>query len=158
MSIFPRLLYLLQVLPIKIPLQILKDFNRMFAHFIRAHHPPCIAYVTLSQTKTSEGIAIPDTILYYYACHLAREVAWYKQDKQKQWIRVEQAAVPFPLLSLPWCTMDIPTTVRTHPTIGTTWTICRRLFQLPQLSPDPSPLKLIITNPAFRRGQEDPTF
>lgn len=108
MSIFMRPLYLLQVLSIKIPLMILKEFSRSFSHFIWAHRPPHLSFAILRLPKSSGDIAVPDVIRYYHACHLARAVAWCKQDVQKQWIQVEQTAVPFPLSGLPWCVDRFP--------------------------------------------------
>lgn len=71
---------------------------------------------------------------------------------------MERATVPFPLSGLPWCTEGVPAAVRAHPTIGTTWVLCRRLFPLPKLSPDPSPMRPIFDNPAFGPGKDDNIF
>lgn len=123
----PRCHYLnVKVLPIRIPLKILKEDPSPISR---------ISSAILRLPKAQGGMAIPDAIRYYNACHLARAVACCKQSYQKQWVQVKQAAVPFPLASLPWCTEKVPKSIQHHPTIGTTWEICKKIFPLPNSPP-----------------------
>lgn len=109
-------------------------------------------------SKARRGMSIPDTILYYQACHLARVLDWCRHAQLKQWVDVELHSSTVFLPGLPWCSTQVPWAGLNHPTIGATWDVCQETFQLKGISPTPSPLFPIIGNPAFSPGNADPGF
>lgn len=100
MTAFPRLLYLFQTLPVKIPVWFMRDISREFTDFVWNHKRPWIPYRTLCCPRSHGGLSLPDVRLYY---HLATVIAWNRHAGLKQWVDIEASLCPFPLQGLPWC-------------------------------------------------------
>lgn len=112
----------------------------------------------LRRHKTQGSLSVPDAILYYQACHLARVLDWCRYAELKQWVDIELQASSVYLASLPWCGDKVPWVIIAHPTIGATWLVCKRVFHLEHVSPDQLPLLPVIGHPAFPVGDMDPVF
>ncbi|KAM5158282.1 protein transport protein Sec61 subunit gamma [Mantella aurantiaca] len=156
MNVFPKLLYLLQTLPIHIPHSFLKEVNGAFSKFVWAYRPPRIPLSVLRLPKAAGGLALPDAVGYYTASHLARVIEWCRPNPGKKWIIIEQATSPLALSTIPWSKSDLPKSLIAHPTIGPTWKVCQKAFStLVHLSPSPSPLMPILDNTRFKPGTMD---
>lgn len=83
MTVLPRLLYLLQTLPVLLPCTFL------------------FSYRLLSLPKMYGGIGFPDPTKYYYAVHQTRTLYWIKQ-REKGWVGLEKDLSLVPLKTLPW--------------------------------------------------------
>ena len=158
MNVLPKMLYIIQALPIKIPQSYLKELRSRFLKFMWAGKPARISRTILSLPKGKGGIGFPDLIKYQEAAHLAKVVDWCGQ-KEKPWIKMEQATVEVPLEGLAWTPdREITSEVKKHPTIGATIRIIKKIFVKTKLSEDPSPLAPILGTNAFRMGLTDPKF
>lgn len=107
---------------------------------------------TLSRPKEKGGIGLPDISRYYRAVHLARIVDWHCNKDSKQWVGMEIEDSSIPLLSSPWLLSPFPEDQKTHPLIGATLQVARKIFRTTDISPLPSPLTPIIGNPDFTPG------
>ena len=150
MNILPRILYLLQTIPIKIPSSFFKDFKRMCTKFIWNLKQPRIKWDKLIIPKLLGGTGLPDVQKYYWACHLTRILDWHLHAHTKAWVELEEvsSSPALPLIHLPWITArKIPPVTCSHPFIGATLQIFRTLCKNFHFSSVYGPLTPINFNP-----------
>lgn len=102
MNVLPRLLYLLQTVPVKLPPAFFITYRRTCSDFFWGKLCPRISYSRLTIPKLKGGIGLPDIRKYQQACHLTRIIDWNIHHKTKAWVHLEHSLSPIPLSQIPW--------------------------------------------------------
>uniref|UniRef100_A0A8C5MF76 Reverse transcriptase domain-containing protein n=1 Tax=Leptobrachium leishanense TaxID=445787 RepID=A0A8C5MF76_9ANUR len=102
MNILPRVLYLLQTLPISVPPAFFKKLQTLFRWYVWSGKSPRIRLPLLTRPKSEGRVAMPHIRNYYYACHLQRIMEWGAAPPDKLWVAVEGGSIRTPLAVLPW--------------------------------------------------------
>lgn len=154
-------LYFLQALLIRLPLQFFQRVSSVFREFLFSHQRPPLKLQRL-HLHPRGGVGLPDVMAYYRAVHLTRIVDWYCHGEAKQWVAMELEDSNDTVMSCVWITSSLPKALSNHPTIGSTLLVARDTFRHSSISPVPSPLVPILSwaiqnlyqafgNPHFQR-------
>uniref|UniRef100_A0A8C5QG33 Reverse transcriptase domain-containing protein n=1 Tax=Leptobrachium leishanense TaxID=445787 RepID=A0A8C5QG33_9ANUR len=153
MNVLPRILYLLQTVPVALPGHFFKSFRSEMIKFIWAGRKPRLRISVLCKPKDAGGLALPDLLTYYRAAQLNRLVDWTSANSGSGWKDLEGVDLTVPLWTLPWLPRSVvPNAARTHPLIGATLLLWDRLKFTHALSSYPSPLLPLTSNPLFAPG------
>lgn len=118
MVVLPRLLYLMQAIPIHLPPSFFSTYKKMCTAFLWKNKPPCIKYMQMTHPKPKGGIGLPDLYKYHLACHLTRIVDWQIHFLEKAWVIIERCFMHTSTLTLPWLlTRWWPQSLKEHPFI-----------------------------------------
>lgn len=101
MNVMPRLLYLLQAIPIGLPPAFFSSYKRICRSFIWASKQPRLSWDRLVLPKRLGGLGLPDLQKYQWACHLTRLVDWHKHRQAKDWVELEDSFASLPFMELP---------------------------------------------------------
>ncbi|KAM9311639.1 cadherin-related family member 2 [Gastrophryne carolinensis] len=155
MNVLPRLLYLIQCIPIKLLSSFILDIQRTFSGFLWAGKPPRSKRITLIlQRAGGGGLGPPCIDTYVKAVHLARIVDWHVNKSQKDWVSIENEVCGGLVAHLSALRkVDIPEKARSHPIIGANLDISRHVCKCYMgVSSVPGPLLLLHSNPGFPPG------
>lgn len=89
MNALPRLLYILQTVPIHVPPAFFKTYKSLCSRFIWVECRPRISYTQLALPKHLDGICLPELLNYYKAIHLFRIIDWNVHASYKDWVNLE---------------------------------------------------------------------
>lgn len=153
MNILPRILYLLQTIPILLPLSFFATYKRICRKFIWLSKQPRLNWHRLTLPKLQGGLQVPDIQTYYRVCHLARIVDWHIHSREKEWVHIENAFTKILLKLLPWINpQHIPKTATSNPLINSTLLNFKAACKIMRLQPTPGPMTPIEDNPDFKPG------
>lgn len=153
MNALPRLLYILQTIPIHVPPAFFKTYKSICSRFPWSERKPKISFTQLTQPRHLGGIGLPDLLNCYKAIHLSRIIDWNVHSVYKDWVSLEASATTLPLEPLPWTTIrHIPAETRLHILIGPTLQSFNKVCTQTVLSSIPGPLTFIKLNPDFPPG------
>lgn len=83
MMVMPKLMFLLQNLPVAIPDKQFKEWEGELKHFVWKGFKPRIKWNNLKETKEKGGYALPDLKIYYWACSLVWIQNWIKLEEKE---------------------------------------------------------------------------
>lgn len=152
MNTLPRLLYLLQTIPLHLP-PAFKTYKSACSRFLWGDCKPRICYAHLNFLKHLGGIGLSDIRNYYRAWHLARILDWNVHGSLKDWVTLKASFTSLPLNSLPWLLdRHIPQEIHTHPMIGPMLKCFKTTCKTTSLSTTLGPLTPFQMNPDFPPG------
>lgn len=102
MDILPKILYILQAIPVFPALGFLKKVSRIIGQFVWAGKTPRISRKVLNKTKANGGLSLPDIAIYLKAVMVTRLVDWFHNRNKKLWVGLEEEITGLKLKSLPW--------------------------------------------------------
>lgn len=90
MNVLPRLLFLFQSLPVRVPTSVFNMLNKLISQFIWEHKKPRIKLKILHLPKNKGGLALPNLKHYYWAAQLTAIVTWVSGNGETKWTEIEQ--------------------------------------------------------------------
>lgn len=100
MNILPRMLYLFQCLPIKIPQKHFDEWDRLIAKYLWQHKRARIKYKTLQLLKEKGGMGLPCLKEYYLAAQLKPLVCLNSPSYSAGWKEIEVKVLKFPIMAI----------------------------------------------------------
>ena len=153
MNVLPRLLYLFQAIPIKLPASFLASFKLICRRFLWAGRPARLNWDRMTMPKMRGGLGVPDLSKYHKACLLTRIVDWHVHKEEKDWVKLEEAFVGFRISHLPWIDKKFtPRSCTSHPVIGPTLACLRKTSGDSHMASHPGPMTPLNLNPGFSEG------
>lgn len=118
MNVLPRLLFLFQALPIRVPISSFKMLNKLISQFIWQHKRSRVKLKILNLAKNKGGLALPNLKFYYWAAQLVAIVTWISGDEDANWTQIEQGeAIGTALSTLPFIDLKLIKRLK----IGNVW-------------------------------------
>ena len=93
MNLLPRLLFLFQSLPVRVPASTLNMLDKLISTFIWQKKRPRVRLKTIHLPKDKGGLGLPNLKNYYWAAQINAIVAWIGNDREAIWTQIEQDSV-----------------------------------------------------------------
>lgn len=156
MIILPRLLYLVQSLPIAIPITQFIEWDKRISRFIWDGKRARVRYSTLQLPKAKDGMALPNLKMYFYAAQLRYLSCWCDPGYYARWKKVETCIPGHHPVSFGRGRLPNHIKILFNPvtifTIETWFSVARQLKKEKKL------LKWIALDKNFKPGLHDSTF
>uniref|UniRef100_A0A8C5R1N4 Reverse transcriptase domain-containing protein n=1 Tax=Leptobrachium leishanense TaxID=445787 RepID=A0A8C5R1N4_9ANUR len=153
MNIQPRILYLMQTIPIMLPGSFLSLLRSIITKYIWRGRQPRLSFQVLTRSRADGGLALPNFSLYHRACHLQRVVEWTREGSTKLWKAVDQEILGVPIAVLPWLPRGQGGRLaRSSPFTWATYKLWRLSAIKAGLTSFPSPMSPVIYNNDFPPG------
>lgn len=161
MNVLPRILYPMQMLPLRINNSVFSDIDKAISRFIWHGKKPRLSLKTLRLTRENGGLSLPDFKLYNWTCHMRIVHGWLKHfmdPTQETQIDAWHCPLLSPLSLAVNKKSLLPVKVKNSPIMMNTIRTWERLVK-PTQSKDPTPaLHPIIQNKAFPPGLDTNIF
>lgn len=93
MNLLPKLLFLFQSLPVRVPVSTLNMLNKLISTFIWQKKRPRVRLKTLYLPKDEGGLGLPNLKYYYWAAQINAIVSWIGNDREAIWPQIEQDSI-----------------------------------------------------------------
>lgn len=139
----------------KVVVHYFKWIHTLFTGFIWSYKHPKFRRSLLTLPKQYGGLVVPDLYKHYQATLLSHLIDWRRHGDLKICPSLEQAQGNV-LLHVPsWCFRALSPSIKAHPLIGPTLSLCSGLFSKDKLSSMEPPLFPILGIPQFSPGFEE---
>lgn len=127
MNILPRILYVLQTIPIKLPQAFYASYCRACMEFVWGKSHPILSFERIILPKLKGDIGFPDIAKHHWACQLTRLTDWNVHAHTKAWADIEDAFSSISICQLPWsASTHVPPDSKQHPLISNTLQIFKK--------------------------------
>ena len=118
MSCIPKFNYILQALPVRIPLKYYKRFDKLCNKFLWNGERPRLNLHKLQRPVDQGGLGIPNLLLYYYAFGLRHLIHWCPPPKQAPPWHCIESTVCDVLPPIHFITAVLSDEAQTHPILA----------------------------------------
>lgn len=159
MDILPKILYILQTIPIFPSTNILNQLRRVIGNFVWAGKTAIISRAVLNRLKKDGGLALPDISVYLRSVFITKIVDWFHNANCKQWMKLEEEITVIKLKSLPWTKREHRPLDGEMPSLAvSTLKVWDNMIKRGIGSTYRGPMTPLFSNPEFPLALESKTF